>query len=124
MIKAGTAVMAFLLLAGAARAADDPRLDNLAAANVALASEYKSIMTQQRSPRDKTALRDLERDWIAYKDKECLFESGGADGVAQRPGMALWSNYADCQLRVTKARTQELKGMECAGVSVCALHSR
>ncbi len=104
--------------------ADDARASRLAAANDRLNAEYKIIMAQQTNARDKTALRDLERAWIAYKDKECLFEDGGGDGTVQRPGMALWSNYADCELRVTEARTQELKAMECAGVSVCAPHPR
>jgi uncharacterized protein YecT (DUF1311 family) len=118
------ALLLFLILAGPVQAAGDSRLNDLAAANMALASGYRTLMNQQHSPRDRSALRDLERDWIAYKDKECLSEVGGADGVAQRPGMALWPNYADCQLRVTRARTQELKAMECAGASVCALHHR
>jgi uncharacterized protein YecT (DUF1311 family) len=124
MRKSTIAVALCLLSAAPAGAAGDPRVSSLEAANVALATEYKFLMAQQGNGRDKAALRDLERAWIGYKDKQCLFEVGAADGTAQRPGMALWSNYADCELRVTKARAQELKSMECAGVSVCARHIR
>ena len=118
------AALLFLLAGAPALAAGDLRMGYLADANAELASEYQTLMDQQHGPQDKAALRDLERDWIAYKRAECLFEIGGADGVLQRPGMAQWPNYADCQLRVTRARILELKGMECVGASFCALHRR
>jgi uncharacterized protein YecT (DUF1311 family) len=124
MRRSLTAAFVFLLLAmPAAQAAPAARAGDLSAANAKLNAEYQKIMAQEGTPKDKTALRDLERAWIAYKDKQCLFEVGG-DGTVQTPAMPLWSNYADCEIRVTNARTQELKGLECQGVSVCAVHSK
>jgi uncharacterized protein YecT (DUF1311 family) len=114
----------FCLLTLSPAFAADQRAADLAAANAALNAEYKIILAQDGAPKDKAALRDLERAWIVYKDKQCLFEDGGGDGTVQRPGIPLWSNYADCEIRLTKARTEELKGLECQGVSVCAVHSR
>jgi uncharacterized protein YecT (DUF1311 family) len=111
----------FLLTATPSFAAHDSRGAALAAANAGLNAEYQKIVAQENSA-DKTALRDLERAWIAFKDKQCLFEDGGAGGQVQKPGMPTWPNYADCEIRVTNARTQELKGLECQGASVCAVH--
>ena len=125
MRRSFTAASVFLLLAiPAAQAAPDTRAGDLTAANAKLNAEYQKIMAQEGTPKDKTALRDLERAWIAYKDKQCLFEVGGGDGIMQTPAMPLWSNYADCEIRLTEARTGELKGLECQGASVCAVHSR
>ena len=110
---------ALCALCGAAFAATP---SELADANRALDNAYKQVLSQQHTQKDRDALRNLERAWIAYKDKECAFEVGGGDGTAQRPSDPGWSNWSDCELRTTKARTAELNGLVCVGVSACNPH--
>ena len=112
-------VIASALAAGAADAAGT---GDLAAANAALGKTYATVMAQQHTPKDRTALRDLERAWIAYKEKQCAFEVGGGDGTAQKPTDPSWQSWSDCELRVTNARNEELKGLICVGVSACNPH--
>ena len=95
---------------------------DLARANAELSKIYGQVMGQQHDEKDRKALRDLERAWIAFKDKQCAFETGGGDGTAQRPSDPGWPGWSDCELRVTQARIEELKGLVCVGVSACNPH--
>ena len=96
---------------------------NLAAANKALDTIYNELMTQ--SPfyvGNADALRDVERAWIVYKDKECKYEYG--DGTSGNEDY--WLAHADCEIRVTEQRIVELKGRpSCTGGgSLCTPHMR
>ena len=96
---------------------------NLAAANKALDTLYNELMAQ--SPfyvGNADALRDVERAWIVYKDKECKYEYG--DGTSGNEDY--WLAHADCEIRVTEQRIVELKGRpSCTGGgSLCTPHMR
>ncbi len=108
-----------LLATGAAQAASNA---DLVHANRELADVYRRVTAQQHTEKDRKALRDLERSWILFKDRQCAFETGGGDGSLQRPSDPGWPSWSDCELRVTQARVEELKGLVCTGVSVCNPH--
>ncbi len=96
---------------------------NLAAANKALDDVYQSLMHQQTFYLGSAdALRDVERAWIVYKDKECRYEYG--DGTSGNEDY--WLAHADCEIRVTEQRIVELKGRpSCTGGgSLCTPHMR
>ena len=96
---------------------------NLAAANKALDALYQSLMTQQTFyVGSADALRDVERAWIVYKEKECKYEYG--DGTSGNEDY--WLAHADCEIRVTEQRIRELQGRpSCTGGgSVCTPHMR
>ena len=96
---------------------------NLAAANKALDAVYNDLLTQKAFyVGSADALRDVERTWIVYKDKECKFEYG--DGSSGNEDF--WLAHADCEIRVTEQRIVELRGRpSCTGGnSVCTPHMR
>jgi uncharacterized protein YecT (DUF1311 family) len=96
---------------------------NLAAADKALATLYNALMSQQTFyVGSADALRDVERAWIVYKDKECKYEYG--DGTSGNEDY--WLAHADCEIRVTEQRIAELKGRpSCTGGgSLCTPHMR
>jgi uncharacterized protein YecT (DUF1311 family) len=96
--------------------------DNLAAANRALNELYAQLMSQKVfyvGSRDR--LRDVERAWIVYKDKECDYEYG-----ARPQSEDYWLAHADCEIRVTEQRIRELQDRPSCqgGDSVCTPHMR
>ena len=96
---------------------------NLAAANRALDTIYNALLTQTTFyVGSADALRDVERAWIVYKDKECKYEYG--DGMSGNEDY--WLAHADCEIRVTEQRIVELKGRpSCTGGgSLCTPHMR
>ena len=119
MRRWGSVFATILLACSASHAASN---SDLAHANLELSKAYGRVMAQQHDDRDRKALRDLERAWIVFKDKQCAFETGGGDGTAQRPSDPGWPTWSDCELRVTDARIEELKGLVCTGVSACNPH--
>lgn len=94
--------------------------DNAQAADDALNRIYAMVMAQQADRASKDQLKDVERAWIAYRDKECAFEVG-----AQEEGGSIWPmEMANCVEQKTAARIREMKPMiECTtGVSACNPH--
>ena len=95
--------------------------DNYAAADAALNKTYASAMAQQDDATSKTALKDAERAWISFRDKECSFEIG-----PEADGGSIWPmEMSNCLEDKTAARIQELKtavGGCTGGVSVCYHH--
>ena len=80
---------------------------NLDAANAELNRDYAKVMAQQTDQPSKDQLKDLERNWMAYRDKECAFEIGPQD-----QGGSIWPmDMNDCLRRVTDVRIRELKSM-------------
>jgi uncharacterized protein YecT (DUF1311 family) len=94
---------------------------NLVAANRALDETYKALMAQKTFyVGSAAALRDVERAWIVYKDKECDYEYGASRDEN------FWLAHADCEARLTEQRIRELQGRpSCTGgASVCYPHMR
>lgn len=96
---------------------------NLAAANQALDRIYTSLLNQKVFyVGSADALRDVQRAWSVYKDKECRYEYG--DGTSGNEDY--WLAHADCEIRMIEQRIVELKGRpSCTGGgSVCTPHMR
>jgi uncharacterized protein YecT (DUF1311 family) len=78
---------------------------NLDAANAELNRVYQKALSQQTDQKSKDALKDAERAWIAYRDKECAWEIG-----PQEDGGSIWPMAMDnCLQDKTDARIRELK---------------
>ena len=90
---------------------------NLHAADAALNKVYQQVMAQQSDALSKEQLKDVERAWIAYRDKECAFEVGASAG-----GGSIWPmEMSNCLEEKTAARIRELMRLSgcTAGVSAC-----
>ncbi len=93
---------------------------NFEAADAALNKIYQQVMAQQRDTASKEQLKNVERAWIAYRDKECAFEVG-----PQKNGGSIWPmEMSNCLERMTAARIRELNELRgcTAGVSACNPH--
>jgi uncharacterized protein YecT (DUF1311 family) len=96
--------------------------DNLAAADAALNALYKQLLRQKVFyVGSAAALRDTERAWVVYKEKECAYEYG-----AEPASEDYWLAHAGCEIRVTEQRIRELLGRpSCTGGdSLCTPHMR
>jgi uncharacterized protein YecT (DUF1311 family) len=84
---------------------------NLDAANAELNHVYQKLMSQQTDPKSKDQLKDVERTWMSYRDKECAWEIG-----PQEDGGSIWPMAMDnCLQDQTDARIRELKSqLDCA----------
>jgi uncharacterized protein YecT (DUF1311 family) len=94
---------------------------NLERANKALDETYRGLMAQKTfTVGSAAALRDVERAWIVYKDRECNYEYGASRDENY------WVAHADCEIRLTEQRIRELQGRpSCTGgASVCYPHMR
>ena len=106
------------MLAPVASAADDPPLNcNNAVSqndmNMCADREYKAADRQLNSAyrklithldvREKALLATAERAWVAFRDKECTYQSSENEGGSIYPLV-----YTGCLLRLTEARTREL----------------
>ncbi len=78
---------------------------NLEAANGELNRVYQKLMSQQTDQKSKEQLKDVERAWVAFRDKECDWEIG-----PQEDGGSIWPMAMDnCLQEKTDARIRELK---------------
>lgn len=73
-----------------------------AAADRALNARYAAVVGGV-SPATKLLLRDAQRSWIAFRDRQCVFEASGVRGGSAYPMI-----YSGCLARVTKDRTRDL----------------
>jgi uncharacterized protein YecT (DUF1311 family) len=64
---------------------------------------YQDLIDRVADQSAKTALREAERAWISYRDKECAFELHNGGG-----GSAYPMSFAICVTAKTRARTKEL----------------
>ena len=64
---------------------------------------YKALMAKV-SDDGKKQLRDAERAWLNYRDKQCAFDTAGTNGGSIHDSMV-----ANCQERITLAHIAELK---------------
>jgi uncharacterized protein YecT (DUF1311 family) len=74
------------------------------AADAALQRTYERVMEKIANRDGKTLLRRAQRAWIAYKDRECEFESSGSRG-----GSINSMQVAACQSALIHARIIELE---------------
>ncbi len=80
---------------------------NLAAADAALNAVYRRLMAQQDNKASKDRLTDVERAWLAYRDRECAFEVG-----PQHDGGSIWPmEMSNCLEQKTADRIRELKAL-------------
>jgi len=78
------------------------------AADQELTRIYSSLLAKV-SDKGKQSLRAIERVWIAYRDKECAFETSGTEGGTIHAFVA-----AQCLTRITRTHVLELRAqMEC-----------
>lgn len=117
MIRA-IVLTAGLILAAAPAFADDQVCDRndqtqtgmniCAAADAAAADKKFNLLYQQLTAKaeanEKTALRDAQRAWVAYRDKECAYETVGSEGGSIRPMEELM-----CVTALTNARIKDFQ---------------
>jgi uncharacterized protein YecT (DUF1311 family) len=93
---------------------------NLEAADAALNKIYQQVMSQRSGTSSKEQLKNVERAWIAYRDKECALEVG-----PQKDGGSIWPmEMSNCLQQMTAARIRELAKLRgcTAGESACNPH--
>ena len=73
------------------------------AADRKLNALYRKLLDGSE-PKDKELLRTAERNWIAWRDSECAFETAGSEGGSIQP-----MEYSECLTQKTEARTRELQ---------------
>jgi uncharacterized protein YecT (DUF1311 family) len=78
---------------------------NFEAADKALNDVYKSVMAAQTDDASREQLRQSERTWIAFRDRECARQVGPREG-----GGSIWPmDMALCLQDQTDKRIRELK---------------
>lgn len=90
---------------------------NYAAADRALNDLYRQLMARQHDEASRLRLRDDERAWISYRDKDCARQVGPREG-----GGSIWPlDMATCLKDRTDARLRELKrSLDCPeGYNAC-----
>lgn len=75
-------------------------------ADAALNRTY-AVVKSRLGPGGQIRLRDAQRAWLAFRDKECMFESSGADGGSVAPMVA-----DNCFTTLTDQRTHALAGFK------------
>src|SRR5512135_3179476 len=93
---------------------------NLQTADAALNKAYQELMAQQGDAPTRSLLKDVERAWMAYRDRECAFEVG-----PQKDGGSIWPmEMSNCLEKLTAARIRELTRLRgcTAGGSACDSH--
>jgi len=79
------------------------------AADAELNKVYKQLAAKAEG-KERESLRDAQRAWIAFRDKECDYETIAEEGGSIRP-----MEYSICMAEKTKARTKEFKSfLACA----------
>jgi uncharacterized protein YecT (DUF1311 family) len=93
--------------------------DNLQSADTMLNTVYQQLMAEQDAA-SKERLKQAELAWIAYRDRECAFETG-----PQEAGGSMWPSLINgCLEEKTAAHIRELMAMRgcSAGVTDCKPH--
>ncbi len=74
-------------------------------ADVALNEVYGRLMAKIE-PADQARLREAERAWLAFRDKECTFLTGGGPN---QQGTIWPMMYSQCIAAVTQERVSDLR---------------
>jgi uncharacterized protein YecT (DUF1311 family) len=64
---------------------------------------YQQLLAKLTDPQQKSLLVDAERAWIAYRDKQCAFQTSGSVGGSIHPMIE-----SDCLDEKTNVHTAEL----------------
>lgn len=97
-LHTGIAVLGLLVASFAAAQGGDA-----GKADAELNASYKALLSQLGTP-DQQRLRDAQRAWIAFRDKECAFRTQGNQG-----GSVGAATAADCVGELTRQRAKALK---------------
>lgn len=54
--------------------------------------------------KEKELLKTAERNWIAWRDSECAYETAGSEGGSIQP-----MEYSECLTRLTQSHVKELQ---------------
>lgn len=73
------------------------------AADKKLNALYRKLL-DAADAKDKELLKTAERNWIAWRDSECAYETAGSEGGSIQP-----MEYSECLTQKTEARTKELQ---------------
>jgi uncharacterized protein YecT (DUF1311 family) len=77
-------------------------------ADAALNAVYGKLVAKLDAE-DRQLLVAAERAWLAWRDRECDFETQGVSGY-EKSGTGYGLEWGQCRLRLTKARTEQLTG--------------
>ncbi|HLY05684.1 MAG TPA: lysozyme inhibitor LprI family protein [Rhizomicrobium sp.] len=73
------------------------------AADKKLNAVYRKLLDSD-DPKDKGLPKTAERNWIAWRDSECAYETAGSEGGSIQP-----MEYSECLTQKTEARIKELQ---------------
>jgi uncharacterized protein YecT (DUF1311 family) len=78
-------------------------MDNLKSADKALNGAYQALLAKQDDA-SKLRLRQAQRAWIVFRDRECAFEVGPQEG-----GGTIWpTEFGGCMEEITATRIRAL----------------
>lgn len=84
-------------------------------ADQALNRQYRQNMKVLQETGDKQRLRDAQRAWLVFRDKDCLAETGPREESG-----SIWPlQHFSCLQKHTARRTEDLKTQTC-GMEACA----
>jgi uncharacterized protein YecT (DUF1311 family) len=133
-----TVLAAIMTLCAAGAHAEDPRpypvtdcgkfttqmdlnkcaVDNLKSADKALNEAYQALVVKQDDAASKRRLTAAQRAWIAFRDRECVFEVG-----PQETGGTIWPmENSGCLEEITATRIRGLKQALSCTPLVCPPH--
>ena len=84
-------------------------------ADAMLNQVYRQLIAKAAAA-EQMLLRDAQRAWIAFRDKECEFETIGSEGGSIRP-----MYEAMCATALTKRRIKELAALRDCKEDFCTL---
>jgi uncharacterized protein YecT (DUF1311 family) len=88
---------------------------NFKAADAALNRIYQRVLSEQASGAAKDQLKEVERVWLAYRDKECALEVG-----PQQEGGSIWPmEMSNCLEEKTSVRIRELGKLGNCAAGAC-----
>ena len=73
------------------------------AADKKLNAVYRKLLDGAEA-KEKEMLKTAERNWIAYRDSECAYETAGSEGGSIQP-----MEYSECLTQKTEAHIKELQ---------------
>jgi len=77
--------------------------EELAREDKKLNRAYQQLMNSIATPTKQTKLRETEREWLQFVEKNCQFEASTFSGGSLEP-----ITFTECRIRHTKARSAEL----------------